>query len=86
MPPQSRISTPPFFPKEMEGERELDGRADLYSLACVLYEMLVGSAPFRSEGRAALEVRDTIPSVLAARPEVPAAVDRAIRNARCRSC
>jgi len=68
-------------PEEMEGERELDGRADLYSLACVLYEMLVGSAPFRSEGRQALEARDTIPSVLAARPEVPAAVDRALRHA-----
>ena len=67
-------------PEEMEGERELDGRADLYSLACVLYEMLAGFPAFRNDGHRALEARDTIPSVLAVRPEVPAAVDRALRH------
>ena len=65
-------------PEEMEGERELDGRADLYSLACVLYEMLVGSRPFSGPSLAA---RSVIPSVLTSRAEVPAAVDRAIRHA-----
>jgi len=65
-------------PEEMEGERELDGRADLYSLACVLHEMLVGFPPFSGPSVAA---RSVAPSVLARRAEVPAAVDRAIRHA-----
>jgi serine/threonine protein kinase len=65
-------------PEEMEGERELDGRADLYSLACVLHEMLIGSPPFFGPS---LQARTVIPSLRTKRAEVPAAVDRAIRHA-----
>ena len=56
-------------PEELEGERELDGRADLYSLACVVYEMLAGAPPFPGAGGKS------------PRSEVPAAVDRALRHA-----
>ena len=74
-------------PEEMEGDRELDGRADLYSLACVLYEMLVGSPPFKNVAHAAAKLRtgrDAIPSVSADRPDVPLAVDRALGHALAR--
>jgi serine/threonine-protein kinase len=42
------IGTPGYMsPEQAAGEEEIDPRADMYSLACVLYEMLTGQPPFR---------------------------------------
>ncbi|MFL5494966.1 MAG: protein kinase domain-containing protein [Gemmatimonadales bacterium] len=75
-------------PEQAAGSRELDGRSDIYSLGCVLYEMLVGDpsngGPTASE---LLEKRFAAPppSTRRVRPEVPEWLDRAVTQALARN-
>ena len=68
-------------PEQAAGEQDLDGRSDLYALACVLYEMLAGQPPFTGATAEAL-VRQHMtvdaPPVTNYRPAVPASVAAAL--------
>jgi TolB-like protein len=79
------IGTPAYMsPEQAAGDSEVDGRSDLYSLACVLHEMLAGQPPFAGATVEAL-VRQHIatppPPVTQFRPAVPAAVADALTRA-----
>jgi len=70
-------------PEQIAGE-EIDGRADVYSLGCLLYECLVGEPPFRRDSDTAVvfaHLEEAPPAPSARRPELPAALDAVIARA-----
>jgi serine/threonine-protein kinase len=79
------IGTPAYMsPEQASAARDLDGRSDVYSMACVLYEMLAGHAPFF--GMSAREVMarhaiDPVPSLRSVRLTVPPALERVVMKA-----
>jgi serine/threonine-protein kinase len=79
------VGTPEYMsPEQAGGEAELDGRSDVYSLACVVYEMLSGAPPFRGADARAIMARHITESpapVRVRRPEVPAGMAAALSRA-----
>jgi eukaryotic-like serine/threonine-protein kinase len=79
------LGTPHYMsPEQADAERPVDGRSDLYSLACVVYEMLGGQPPFTAPTTQAVLTRhalDPVPSLRSLRPSVPGSVERAIVKA-----
>jgi YVTN family beta-propeller protein len=70
-------------PEQVQGG-PVDGRADQYSLGCVLFECLTGTVPFRRDSELAVlwaHVHDPPPRVGEHRPDLPAALDGAIGRA-----
>jgi serine/threonine-protein kinase len=71
------FGSPPYMAPEQATGGAVDGRADLYSLGCVLFQMLVGRRPFSGDDAVSLVYQHvhTIPArVDALAPDVPAAL------------
>jgi tRNA A-37 threonylcarbamoyl transferase component Bud32 len=74
-------------PEQIEG-RDVDARADVYALACVFYECVVGTAPFhRSSDVAVLNahLHATPPKLTKAAPDLPPALEPVLSKALSKS-
>jgi TolB-like protein/Flp pilus assembly protein TadD len=82
------IGTPTYMsPEQASGAADLDARTDVYSLACVAYEMLAGEPPYTGatvEAILARKSRGEFPRLDVVRETVPPAVEQAIRKALAR--
>src|SRR5881227_572807 len=79
------IGTPAYMsPEQASGGGPIDGRSDVYSLACVLYEMLVGEPPYTGPSAQVVIAKrftDPVPSVRRLRETVASTVAGAITRA-----
>ncbi|HEX7979102.1 MAG TPA: protein kinase, partial [Gemmatimonadaceae bacterium] len=80
------VGSPRYMsPEQAVGERELDGRSDIYSLGLVAYEMFAGSAPFTGSSPMAVltkQLTEAPPPLALRRPdlslEIAETIDRAL--------
>jgi serine/threonine-protein kinase len=83
------IGSPHYMsPEQATGERDLDQRTDLYSLGCVLFELLTGEPPFVGPSPAAVTARKLsapMPSIRMVRETVPEDVERVVWKALARA-
>ncbi|MEE9534163.1 MAG: protein kinase, partial [Acidimicrobiia bacterium] len=79
------VGTPAYMsPEQATGSGDLDGRADVYALGCVLYEMLSGEPPYTGvtpQAIIAKSLTDPVPSARRLRETISPVLDAAIRMA-----
>jgi DNA-binding NarL/FixJ family response regulator len=82
--PGFAMGTADYMAPEQARGADVDGRADVYALGCVLYKSLTGVVPFDRGSdleKMWAHLNDDPPSLLDSRPELPKALDLAVRHA-----
>ena len=82
------VGTIDYVPPEQIEGGTIDGRADVYSLGCVLFECLAGARPFDRESELSVvfaHLNDPPPRLTELRPDLPAAFDAVFETALAKS-
>jgi serine/threonine-protein kinase len=82
------VGTPAYMSPEQAAAGQVDGRADVYALGCVLYEMLAGEPPYTGRTPQAIVARrmlDPVPPLHTVRERVPDLLEQTIMRALARA-
>ncbi|MCA9918012.1 MAG: serine/threonine protein kinase [Anaerolineales bacterium] len=81
----SLVGTPTYMsPEQVYGDKQLDGRSDIYALGVILFQMLTGNTPYDADTPARMmmkHVMDPVPAILTVRPDLPPACNEIISKA-----
>ncbi len=80
----STLGTPSYMsPEQVQGDKKIDGRSDIYAVGVLIYQMLTGHLPYESDTPAKImmmHVLQPVPRILAERPDLPVVLDTLITN------
>jgi serine/threonine protein kinase len=82
---ESIVGTPAYMsPEQIQGDKTIDGRSDIYALGVLIYQMLTGCTPYKSDTPAKvmmMHVLEPVPHILEAKADLPKTCDSVIERA-----
>lgn len=79
------LGTPAYMsPEQVQGDKEIDGRSDIYAMGVILYQLLTGNAPYQATTPARvmmMHILEPIPDIRVARPNLPDGIANLINKA-----
>jgi serine/threonine protein kinase len=72
------LGTPAYMsPEQVQGDKEIDGRSDIYAMGVIMFQMLTGNAPYQATTPARvmmMHILEPVPSILEAKKDLPVAI------------
>ena len=82
------IGTPAYMAPEQAQGIEVDGRADIYALGIILFEMLTGKQPYEADTPMAVAIKhitDPVPQIRKTNPKLPEGMETIIQKAMAKN-